>query len=128
MHRYTLSNSDVIFTVWQCKQGYLSNGSCVFVKAYSRFEEDCISKISSYLTRVGPMMRCVSQKQNSFCGFSTSDVGLNLVQSGVRVARQKQLKVCGISLKKLAVEPITLSLKTAHVIVHVTCKLITSRT
>ena len=49
------------------------------------------------------------------------------MQSGVGllVARQKQLKLCGISLKKLAVEPTALSLKTAHVIVHVTC--VTSR-
>ena len=39
------------------------------------------------------------------------------MQSGVRVERQKQLKLCGISVKKLAVEPTTLSLKTAHVIV-----------
>ena len=31
-------------------------------------------------------------KKNSFCGFSTSDVGLCLVQSGLRVARRKQLK------------------------------------
>ena len=36
----------------------LSNGSCVFGQAYTRFEEDCISKISSDLTRVGPMMGC----------------------------------------------------------------------
>ena len=32
------------------------------------------------------MMRCASQKK-SFCGFSTSDVGLYLVQSGVHTRR-----------------------------------------
>ena len=46
------------------------------------------------------MMRCASQK-NSFCGFSTSDVGLYLMQSRVRVARRKQHKMCGIYPKKL---------------------------
>ena len=135
VHRYNLSNSEIIFTAWQCKQGYLSRGtlsrkndsSCVFVNAYPRFEDDCISKISSDLVRV---WCAVLQKNKTFCGFSTSDVGLYFVQSGVglRVTRRKQLKMCGISLKKLAVEPMKLSLKTPYVIVHVTCKLITPRT
>ena len=66
--------------------------------------------------------------KNSFCGFSMSDVGLYLVQSGVRVARRKELKMCCVSLKKLPVEPTKLSLKTANVIVHVTCKLVTPQT
>ena len=105
-HRYELPNSDVIFSAWRCKQGYLSLGtlsryngcSCVFLNADSRFDDDCISMSSSCrssgavststsngLAKMEYDALCFlkSQKRllNSFCSFSTSDA--YLVQSGV---------------------------------------------
>ena len=76
VHRYTLSNSDVIFTVWQCKQG-----SCVFVKAYSTLKVRRGLHIEDFQRpdTSRPYDALCFTKENSFCGFSTIDVGLALV-------------------------------------------------
>ena len=94
VHRYKLSNSDITFTA----RILVTRHDVAEERFKLRFHEGLFKMIASRrLPATWHEYGALCFTKHSFCGFSTSNVGLCLVQSGVglRVARRKQLKMCG---------------------------------